>query len=67
MIDVLELRNALETALVDELGTYTFPTGATTPAIAVDMGNGQYPPAGVKPEGLECVIVVSPKVQTEPL
>lgn len=64
MIDLIGLREALETALSDDLGTYTFVTDAgsqTTPAIAVDLGDGNYPPPGSRVEGLECVLIFRPE------
>lgn len=57
MIDYLAIRQALETALASELGTYTFPEGQTTPAMAVVVGRNNYPQSAT-PSGLECVIVV---------
>ena len=35
MASVLDIRNQIETLLVDQLGTYTLGNGATTPAISV--------------------------------
>lgn len=57
MIDYLAIRQALETALADELGTYTFPDGQITPAMAVVVGKNNYPQSAT-PSGLECVVVV---------
>lgn len=65
MIDLMAIRTALATALADELGTYTFPDGQVTPAIAVDDGSGNYPPKDAKVTGLECIILLSPEVQSE--
>jgi hypothetical protein len=65
MIDLLNLRNILETALAEELGAYTFVTEAgtqTTGAIALDMGDGSYPIAGTRVDGLECVIIFRPEI-----
>lgn len=38
MIDVLELRSTIETALADHLGTYLYSNGLTVPAIWVEEG-----------------------------
>lgn len=57
MIDYLAIRQSLEAALAGELGTYTFPDGQTTPAMAVVVGKNYYPQSAT-PSGLECVVVV---------
>lgn len=67
MIDLLEIRNTLEAALEGELGTYTFSTGDTTAAIAVDMGNGDYPMPGAHVTGLECVLIFRPEIPMQVL
>ena len=61
MIDLLGLRTALETALAPHLGTYTFSTGDTTPAVKIEDGaiaESEQPSV----EGLELVIVGSPEI-----
>lgn len=61
MIDLLNLRNNLETALAPHLGTYTFSTGDTTPAVKVEDGaiaESEQPSV----EGLELVIIESPEI-----
>lgn len=54
-MDLLSLREELETLLVDELGTYRLANGATTPAISV-RAIGELSPAATKVTGLECII-----------
>jgi hypothetical protein len=66
VIDLLELRSRLETALSEELGTYTFTNGTITPAMSVDYGNASYPPAGTAIDGLECVLIFRPEVPLRP-
>lgn len=60
-MNVLSLRTALETTLVDVLGTYTLANGVTTPAIAVRAA-GESLPAGTTVTGLECVILREPEL-----
>ena len=60
-MNVLSLRTALETTLVDVLGTYTLANGMTTPAIAVRAA-GESLPAGTTVTGLECVILREPEL-----
>lgn len=60
MANIRDLRIQLETTLVDVLGTYRLPNGATTPAIAV-RGWGESLPAGTVVEGLEVVIIRDPE------
>jgi hypothetical protein len=60
-MNVLSLRTALETTLVDVLGTYTLANGVTTPAIAVRAA-GESLPAGTPGTGLECVILREPEL-----
>lgn len=70
MIDLPLLRSTLETGLAGLLGTYTINTDEgpqTTPAIAVDLGNGDYPPAGAEIQGLECVLIFRPDIPIKPL
>jgi len=62
-MNVLSLRTALETTLVDVLGTYTLANGVTTPAIAVRAA-GESLPAGTTVTGLECVILREPELVT---
>ncbi len=61
MIDLLALRSTLETALAPHLGTYTFSTGGTTPAVKVESGAID---ASEQPsvQGLELVIIESPEI-----
>lgn len=59
-MNLLTLRTALETTLVDVLGTYTLANGATTPAISV-RATGDSLPAGTTVQGLECVILRDPE------
>ena len=54
-MDVLTLRQELESLLVDELGVYTLGNGATTPAVAV-RATGEPMPAGTRVEGVEMII-----------
>jgi len=61
MSEVLDLRQELETLLSDLLGTYTYPDGATTPAINV----GFKVPEGVTATGLE--VVISPEPSSQPM
>lgn len=60
MANIRDLRIQLETTLVDVLGTYRLPNGATTPAIAVRAW-GESLPAGTVVEGLEVVIIRDPE------
>jgi hypothetical protein len=60
-MNVLSLRTALETTLVDVLGTYTLANGVTTPAIAVRAA-GESLPAGTTVTGLEAVILREPEL-----
>lgn len=60
-MNVLSLRTALETTLVDVLGTYTLANGVTTPAIAVRAA-GESLLAGTTVTGLECVILREPEL-----
>jgi len=54
-MDLLSLRETLETLLVDQLGTYTLANGVTTPAISV-RAVGELSPARTTVSGLECII-----------
>jgi hypothetical protein len=59
MIDILILRNDVFAILENLLGTYTFPDGSSTKAIAClpDPDKGwNYPENGTKTSGLEVVI-----------
>ena len=60
-MDLLTLREDLETLLVEELGEYTLSNGATTPAISV-RSVGEAAPANTKVRGLECIISRQPNV-----
>lgn len=55
-MDAKELRDRLKVVLNGYLGTYRFPNGQETEAIAIDY-NATYPPPGTVIEGLEVVIV----------
>lgn len=55
MITTEEIRAALEAELGDAIGTYTFSTGASTPAIRIEDGSQPYPEQPTV-EGLEVVI-----------
>jgi len=65
MIDVLELRNSIATALASEVGLYTFPSGQSTPAIVVEDGAIRYVEEPTA-QGLEVVIIpdVDPSAPT---
>jgi len=54
-LEIKELKERLEIVLLNELGTYTFVNGDSTPAIGIDY-NATYPPPGTVVRGLECVI-----------
>lgn len=54
-MDVLALRTAVETTLVDLLGVYALPNGQSCPAIAV-RADGEKLPAGWRVTGMECVL-----------
>ncbi len=60
-MDLLSLRTALETTLVDQLGTYVLANGARTPAISVRAPGESLPP-GTTVDGLEVVIVREPEL-----
>ena len=60
-MDLLSLRTALETTLVDQLGTYVLANGAVTPAISVRAAGESLPP-GTTVRGLEVVIVREPEL-----
>lgn len=55
-MSALGLRHFMETLFADLLGTYTYPGGATKPAISVDG-----PAPGVRATGLEVVIGSVPR------
>lgn len=61
-MDVLTLRQELESLLVDELGRYTLGNGAITPAVAV-RATGEPMPAGTHVEGVELIIRRNPDVE----
>ena len=58
-MDVLTLRNELETVLVEYLGVYTLANGMTTPAVSV-RSSGESLPAGTIVSGLELIILRDP-------
>jgi len=60
-MDLLSLRTALETTLVDQLGTYVLANGARTPAMSVRAPGESLPP-GTTVDGLEVVIVREPEL-----
>jgi hypothetical protein len=58
-VNIQELREAIETLLVAELGTYKLPNHTTIPAIYV-LDTGGTIPADWTVTGLECIIRRSP-------
>lgn len=60
-MDLLTLRESLETLLADDLGVYTLANGIETPAISVRAA-GELTPAQTKVSGLECVIEKQPEL-----
>ena len=58
-MDILGLRVALETLLVDYLGSYRLANGAVTPAVHV-RAYGEPLPAGTTATGLELVLIREP-------
>lgn len=60
-MDLLSLRTALETTLVEALGQYRLANGSYTPAISV-RATGEGLPAGTTVTGLECVIIRDPEL-----
>ena len=52
-----QLREVIQSALGDELGTYTFENGLSAPAIAYAPNLSDYPPANTVVAGLEVVII----------
>ena len=60
-MDLLSLRTAIETTLVDQLGTYTLANGISTPAISVRAPGESLAP-GTTVTGLEVVIVREPEL-----
>lgn len=61
-MDVLTLRQELETLLVDELGVYTLGNGATCPAISVRAtGEGMAP--STKVQGVELILRRNPDLE----
>ncbi len=60
-MDLLSLRTAIETTLVDQLGTYRLANGANIPAISVRAPGESLPP-GTTVHGLEVVIVREPEL-----
>jgi len=55
-IDILTLRDRVETALSAELGTYVYQNAATTPAVKVESGIIARTAQPQKVDGLEVVI-----------
>lgn len=60
-MELLHLRNKLETLAVDDLGVYTLPNGITTPAVSV-RSPGERLPIGTTVKGLELVLVRNPEL-----
>ena len=58
-MNINELREAIETLLVDELGTYKLPDRTNIPAVYV-LDTGGSVPVDWKATGLECIIRRSP-------
>lgn len=71
MLTKYELRQAIETALGDLLGTYTLPDGATeidAVSILPDSVLGyDYPPPGTVISGLEVAVLWDSELTTQPL
>jgi hypothetical protein len=61
-MDVLDLREELETLLADYLGTYVLANGMSTPAVRV-RATGESLEAGTTVSGLELVILRDPAPQ----
>jgi hypothetical protein len=61
-VTILELREALETLLVDQLGTYRLANGIHTPAVSV-RAVGEPMIAGTTVNGMELVIVRDPQLE----
>ena len=61
-----QLREVIESALGDELGTYTFENGLSAPAIAYAPNLSDYPPANTVVAGLE-VVILPPSPAISPL
>ena len=60
----LHLRNTIEAALGDSIGTYTFSNGQKVKAIALLRGGEIYPPPETVTEGLEAVVFYpSPSIE----
>lgn len=62
-MELLTLREELETLLADDLGTYTLANGIRTPAISVRAA-GEPSPARTVVSGLECIIQKQPRPTT---
>lgn len=66
----IEIRQIIEQALGNLLGTYTLPNGVPVPAIAVlpDPRLGyHYPPTNTQVTGLEVVILLDSGLESRPL
>ena len=61
-MDVLTLREQLQTLLLEELGTYTLANGAQTPAVAV-RATGEPMPTGTKVSGVELILRRNPDLE----
>lgn len=61
-MDVLTLRQELESLLVDDLGVYTLGNGVKTPAISV-RATGEGMATGTKVKGVEVVIRRNPDLE----
>jgi len=60
-MELLTLREQLETLLVDRLGTYTLANGTTVPAMSVRAAGEPAPPRTMV-YGLECIIQRQPDI-----
>jgi hypothetical protein len=60
-MELLTLREELETLLADYLGTYTLANNTRTPAISVRAA-GESSPARTVVSGLECIIQKQPRL-----
>lgn len=62
MITYLSIRDTLQTALADDLGTYTSKAGDETPAITIISPTSKQVEDWASVEGLEVIIVQSPQI-----
>lgn len=63
-MDVVTLRNQVQSALSSLLGTYTLGNGSTTPACSV-RGYGESLPGKTTVSGLECIILREPDLKEQ--